>query len=305
MSTDEVLSKGSSRNSRQVEGVAAATFREGGPSRGIVSAIGLGLLLVCLLACGLASVVCDIGFSPRPSIMCPAATTPVPTTVTPPTDTPSTPITPTTPVPTTVTPFTDTPSTPPTPTTPAVPPTTSVPTTPLPCTVLTPNLLLKEAAVQRAQALADQFFQNHGVQINASGAVPFNPICLGPDSNQLLGMIAPVSDANQRYKDREVEGIFYINDSRLVIETIILLNKTAMQYSTLPFGGYMLACSQQRLDDCIAVSPQGQEFQIRPESIELRNDWPDTNPPRVAYEEGSIRKCFYVWKRRVCIRVFR
>jgi len=162
----------------------------------------------------------------------------------------------------------------------------------------------KEAAVQLALSLADHFYRNYGVLINASGAVPFNAICLGTDSNQLLGMIAPVSDENQRYKGREVEGVFNINDSRLVIETMILLNKGTMQYSTLPLGSYMLACNLQRLDDCLAISLQGEEFQIRPESIEIRIDLPVTSPPSVAYEEGSIRKCFNVARRKICIRVF-
>jgi len=302
MSTDEFLPKVNSQNSRQVMGVTEATIRENGLSRGTVSGIGLGLLVACLLICGLGSVVCDFELSPRLRILCPAAspTPPDGTTITPsptPTDTP----TPTTPGGTTITPS-DTPT--PTPTTPVVPPTTAVPTTPMPCTALTPNPALKDAAVQLALSLADHFYRNYGVLINASGAVPFNAICLGTDSNQLLGMIAPVSDENQRYKGREVEGVFNINDSRLVIETMILLNKGTMQYSTLPLGSYMLACNLQRLDDCLAISLQGEEFQIRPESIEIRNDLPVTSPPSVAYEEGSIRKCFNVARRKICIRVF-
>jgi hypothetical protein len=302
MSTDEFLSKANSQNSRPVKRVFAATLREGGPSRGVVSAIGLGLLLVFLVICGLGSVVCDIEFSPRFRLICPAQPI-TPTPITPTTPEPITPVptTPTTPEP--ITPVPTTPTTP-EPTTPVVTaPVTITPTTL--CTLLTPNPAAKTAAVNMALSLSDQFLRNYGVSINTAEAIPFNPICVGTDSDQLLGMIAPVSDANQRYKDREVEGIFYINDSRLVIETIILLNKSATQDSTLPFGGYMLACGYQRLDDCIAVSPQGAEFQIKPESIELTNDWQETNPPRVAYEQGSIRKCFYVWKRRVCIRVFR
>jgi hypothetical protein len=309
MSTDQFLSNVNSQNSRQVKRVPAATIREGGPSRVIVTAIGLGLLLACLLIGGLASFVCDIGFSPRPSIMCPAATATPPypygTTITPSTYTSLTPPTPTTPVPTTVTPSTYTSLTPPTPTTPAVTSTTPFPTSPTPCTVLTPNPVLKDAAVNLALSLSDQFLRYYGVNIKATEAVPFNPICLGPDSDQLLGMLAPVVDANQIYKNREVEGIFYINDSRLVIETIILISKSAMQYSTLPLGSYMLACNHQRPDDCIAVSLQGEEFQIRPESIsiEMRSDGSEVT--KVSYEQGSIGGCFYVWRRKICITMFK
>ena len=292
MSTDEFLPKVNSQNSRRAMGVTKATIRENGPSRGTVSGIGLGLLVAFLLICGLASVVCGFDFSPRLRIMCPAPTP----TVEPPITATATPTpTPSAPGGTTITPFTDTPS--PTPTS------TDTPSPIISCTLLTPNPVAKEAAVQLALSLADHFYRNYGVLINASGAVPFNAICLGTDSNQLLGMIAPVSDENQRYKGREVEGVFNINDSRLVIETMILLNKGTMQYSTLPLGSYMLACNHQRLDDCLAISLQGEEFQIRPESIEIK-DWPETRPPRVAYEEGSIRKCFYVLRRRICIKVF-
>jgi hypothetical protein len=164
---------------------------------------------------------------------------------------------------------------------------------------------MTQKAIALAQELAGQFASSFGVQINAQGAVPFNPICFATDSDQLLSMIAPAVDENQTYRGREVEGIFYTNDPRFVIETLVLLNKTAVQYSTLPLGSYMLACNHQRLDDCIAVSLQGQEFQIRPESVMITTNLQDISPPTVAYEEGSIQKCFRVRTRKICIRVFR
>jgi hypothetical protein len=148
-----------------------------------------------------------------------------------------------------------------------------------------------------------------GIQINSSLAKGLDAGRIGGQPGQLAGMIAPVIDENQKYRDRsnlirEVEGIFTINDSRLTAETAVMINKADYEYPLLPVGSYLLACYTPRMNDCVAVSLQGQEFQIRPDSIiETRID--PAPFPTVAYEEGSIRKCFRVLRRKICMRVFR
>lgn len=289
MSIYESLPKANSQNVRLVKANAAEIARREGPSRWVLPGIVLGLIVALIILCGLTSIVCDLQTDPL-RIVCPPAGTattpaPLPTTVTPaytptPTDTPAT-----------TAPSTDTPT----------PTNTPVP---LPCTTLTPRPANATAAVDLATRLSEEFRARYGPRFNPQGAVPFNTICLGTDSDQLLGMLVPAVDEYQTYKGREVEGIFYFNDSRLAVEILILLNKTNVQYSTLPFGAFMLACNHQRPDDCLAVSLDGQEYQIRPDRVEITNDLAYTSPPRVAYELGSYRKCFYVGRRKICIRVF-
>jgi hypothetical protein len=122
-------------------------------------------------------------------------------------------------------------------------------------------------------------------------------------------MIAPVVDENQFYHDRinlvrEVEGIFTVNNPHLALETIIIYHKANIQYPLLPLGSYLLACYTPRANDCLAVSLQGQEFQINPGIIIITAE--EQAPfPIVGYEEGSIRKCFRILGRKICIRVFR
>lgn len=287
-----------SQNSHQVKRDTVGIIRERGPLGWIVS----GLIVIFLLLCGFAALTCRFELSPF-RIVCPAppsTETPI-ITITP---TPTSTLTGTaitdTPTPT-GTAFTDTPT--PTGTTITDTPT---PTPTVSCTALTASPLAKEAAIQLAMSVGDHFFRNYGVRINASEAVPFNEICFGTDSSQLLGMIAPAIDGNQRYKDREVEGIFNINDSRFEINTVIVLNKGTTQDSILPLGSYMLACNHQLLNDCLAISMQGEEFHINPESVSITMIDPEVSPPTVAYEkENPIRKCFKVLRRKVCIRVFR
>ena len=298
MSIYESLPKANAQNVHQVKGGTPA--REG-PSRGLLAGGLMILVLAFLFLCAIASLRCRIETDPRFRLVCPPASDITPDVTTTTTSTATATQTPTSSTATaTYTPDGATQNT----ATPTPTPTSLTNVPPISCTLLTARPAASEAAVQLALSLSEQFLRSYGVRINAFGAVPFNPICVGTDSDQLLGMIAPAVDENQIYRGREVEGIFYINDPRLVIETIVLLNKTAVEYSTLPLGSYMLACNHQRLDDCIAISLQGQEFQIRPESIHITNDLAFANPPRVAYEEGSIRKCFYVGRRRICIKVF-
>ena len=184
--------------------------------------------------------------------------------------------------------------------TPSVMPTNTSTSTPVP---------VNDQAVQLAGEVSPQFNTMFGIQINPSLAKGLDTARIGGPTGQLAAMIAPVTNENQRYIDRknqvrEVEGIFSINDSRLALETMIIINKGTIQYPLLPLGAYMLACHPDRLNDCIAVSLQGQEFEIKPESVFI-TIIDLVSPPTVDYEEGSIRKCFRVLRRKICIRVFR
>jgi hypothetical protein len=168
---------------------------------------------------------------------------------------------------------------------------------------------VNDQAVQLAGEVAPQFNTIFGVQINPPLAKGLDAVRIGGPAGQLAGMIAPVTNENQRYIDRknqvrEVEGIFSLNDGRLTLETMIIINKGTINYPLLPLGAYMLACHPDRLNDCIAVSLQGQEFEIKPETVFITIIDP-ASPPTVDYEEGSIRKCFRVLRRKICIRVFR
>ena len=246
-----------------------------------------------------------------PITLTPATLTPTPltATLTPITLTPAT-LT-LTPLTTTLTPITLTPATlTPTPLT-ATPSTPMTITLTLTLTTLTPNPVVDNAAVMMAQTLAPQFSEQFGIQIAPSRARGLDTAWIGGEASQLAGMIAPVIDENQKYTDqgnlvREVEGIFSLNDSRLTLETVVVINKGTIQYPLLPLGAYMLACDTDRPNDCLAVSLQGEEFQINPapESVSV-TAIDEVSPPTVDYEEGSIRKCFKVRGHKICIRVFR
>jgi hypothetical protein len=199
---------------------------------------------------------------------------------------------------------TSTPTSTPTSTDTPIPPSTATLTfTPTP----TPDLI-NDQAVGQAKNLAPQFSETFNVQFDPSLAKGLDAVRIGGPAGQLAGMIAPVIDGNQKYKDRdnivrEVEGLFSLNDNRLTLETMVIINKANIQYPLLPLGAYILACDTLRVNDCLAVSLQGQEFQIKPANVTLTII--DSVPfPTVAYEEGSIHKCFRVLRRKICIRVF-
>jgi hypothetical protein len=168
---------------------------------------------------------------------------------------------------------------------------------------------IDEEAVKRARDLSGQFIEIFGIYMNPDGAKGLDAARIGGEPGQLAGMIAPVIDENQKYIDREnivreVEGILSLYDSRLVLETMIIINKGTIQYPLLPLGAFMIACVPQRLNDCLAISLQREEFQIKPETISQTVLTEQVPRPEVAYEEGSIRKCFKVLRRKICVRVF-
>lgn len=176
-------------------------------------------------------------------------------------------------------------------------------------TVPQPPAPIDDQAVKQAEGLAPQFSQVFGIQINPSLAKGLDAARIYGQAGQLAGMVAPVVDENQKYNDRhnllrEVEGIFTINDPRLDLETVVIITKANLQYPVLPQGSYMLACYVPRPNDCLAVSLQGQEFQINPQTI-TSTTIDQVSPPTADYEEGSILKCFSILRRKICIRVFR
>lgn len=204
---------------------------------------------------------------------------------------------------------TSTPTPTPTPTDTPTPTLTDTPNPTLTYTPTSPPDLINDQAVILAKELAPQFSQIFGVQFNPLLAKGLDAARIGGQAGQLAGMIAPVIDGNQKYSDRnyqvrEVEGLLSLNDSRLMLEAMFIINKGTIQYSQLPLGAYMVACRTDRVNDCLAISLHGEEFQIKPESVSL-SIIDQVQPPSVDYEEGSIRKCFKVFRRKICIRVFR
>ncbi len=274
----------------------------------------------------------------------------------------------------TATVLTSTPTLPPTNTSTPLIPSTDTPTPAL-ATTLPSTPTVDQLAVMLAKELAPQFTQVFGAQFNPLLAKGLDAARIGGQAGQLAEMTAPVIDGNQKYADRnfqirEVEGILSLQDSRLDLEAMTIINKGTIQYFSLPLGAYMIACHPERLDDCLAVSLQGEEFQVSPESVSIITITPTptgTPPPTqtpaptgtptltqtatptgtpcpigmfcptgtplstptalptatvsaaftqialpsptpvspsVGFEEGSIRTCFWVFSRKVCIRVF-
>jgi hypothetical protein len=262
---------------------------------------------------------------------------------------------------------------------PTITPTPGIATT----TPSTPTV--DQQAVILAQQLAPQFTQIFGVHFNPLLAKGLDAAKLEvpeiPPTGRLVAMTAPVIDENQRYTDRyfqirEVEGILSLLDSRLDLEAMNVINKGAVQPFSLPLGAYMIACHPERIDDCLAVSLQGEEFQVKPETVLIITITPtptgtptltgmpsptgtptliptptstgtpcpifspcptETPPPlptstvtavltqiavatqtiiptqtviptlvapSVGFEDGSIRTCFWVLRRKICIKVF-
>ena len=122
-------------------------------------------------------------------------------------------------------------------------------------------------------------------------------------NNVLQAYITPAANDQQFYHDRQVIGyLFTINDS-LSPRTLIIQSKASMQYGRLPGGAFMFAC-KPRSDDCLAVSPTGEEFQIDPASI----TWSDlANPilvPTAAFVKGSYIIQFYIGSVLYTITIF-
>jgi hypothetical protein len=166
-------------------------------------------------------------------------------------------------------------------------------------------------AVAQAQELAVSFQQKFDIKISPPGAQGFDAGLIGGQPGQLAGMIAPVLDEKQEYTDRrehrtrQVMGIFSIYDDRLALEISTYINKGTDLESTQSLGQYMLACDKVNSYNCIAVTLNGEEFLISTDSMKIENDLQEITSPSVVYEEGSYRKCFKVFKRRICIRVFK
>ena len=122
-------------------------------------------------------------------------------------------------------------------------------------------------------------------------------------NNVLQAYITPAANDQQFYHDRQVIGyLFTINDS-LSPRTLSIQSKASMQYGRLPGGAFMFAC-KPRSDDCLAVSPAGEEFQIDPASITW-SDLPDPIlVPTSAFVKGSYIIQFYIGSVRYTITIF-
>lgn len=172
-----------------------------------------------------------------------------------------------------------------------------------------------QQATNRAEELVNVLSEKFGVSVLPSLAKGLDAAKIGEtrgESAKDLVTIIPVKDGDQKYKEREVKGTFSINSDSVNndlfdLDTWTLINKGAFESSLLPMGNYILACTTIVGDrNCLAVSiEQGTEFQIDPDIISDEETLVIANIPYALYEEGSIKKCFYVLKRKVCIRVFR
>ena len=286
------------------------------------SFLGACLVLLVMSACSGPGSLCEQIDPSNPPFYCPPTPAtgqlvPEATTVTPQTPVTqittaaaATSVTPTTPVPQ-ITTAAATSVTPPTPVTQI---TTEIATSVTPPTsdaAITPSLTpvpVDQQAVQVASTVAAQVSENFGVQVNPTGAVGLDAVHVNGTAGEMAAWAAPVTDEHQTYTDRshlrrEVAGVFGIRSPNVHLETVIFFNKANIQYPALPEGRYMIACYTPRPNDCIAVSMQGEEFQIRPGSIEILTIEP-VSTPSVEYIQGSIYKCFRIVRRRICIRIF-
>jgi hypothetical protein len=165
-------------------------------------------------------------------------------------------------------------------------------------------------AEEQAKDLAPRFEDEFNIRTDPNQARGLNASRIGGPEGQLAGMVAPASDANQNYVDnnntaRQVMGILSLNDNRLTMESMLLVDKATIQRFNLPLGAYVITCHPVRRKDCVAVSLQGEEFQIDPETIDDTDDDPSVSAPIAFYEDGSIKKCYKVLRRKICVRVFR
>ena len=182
-------------------------------------------------------------------------------------------------------------------------------TTP-PVIIITPTDPVDSQAVIEAMALAPQFEENFDVQIQPMLARGLDAVEIGGLEGQLAGLVAPALDEYQQYIDeenavRQVMGMLSLNDSRLMLESMLILSKASIQNPPVPLGSYILACLPEREKDCIVISPDGQEFRLNPETVFQTDEDPSAPVPVASYEDGSIRKCFKIFRRKICIRVFR
>lgn len=163
-----------------------------------------------------------------------------------------------------------------------------------------------QQATSRAEELVNVLSEKFGVSVLPSLAKGLDAAKIGGTREESAGTITPIKDGNQKYKEREVMGTFSINNIFLTLDMLNLINKGMVQAFPLPMGNYILACTAGPNKDCLAVSiEQATEYQIDPDIISDEETLVIANVPYALYEEGSIKKCFYVLKRKVCLRVFR
>ncbi len=169
-----------------------------------------------------------------------------------------------------------------------------------------------QQATSRAEELVNVLSEKFGVSVQPSLAKGLDAVTIGETPGESAGTITPVKDGDQKYKEREVKGTFSINSNSVNndlfdLDTWALINKGAFESSLLPIGNYILACTTIVGDrNCLAISiEQGTEFQIDPNIISDEDNLILANIPYARYEQGSTKKCFYVVRRRICIRIFR
>lgn len=171
---------------------------------------------------------------------------------------------------------------------------------------LPPEPIIIPKIISIAQANSKLFSEIANIEFNPLNATGLDTVYIDNQVGGIADVLVPVSNNNQPlYKNRRrVMGLDIAQDNRSALIGMSIISKSTVQYPGLPLGAYMIACDLERPNDCIAVTPNGQEFQLEPDLI-TRLDLPDpVRIPTVSIEQGSKHKCFSILKVKICIKVF-
>jgi hypothetical protein len=176
---------------------------------------------------------------------------------------------------------------------------------------------IDEQAVQIAGTVSPLFETSYDVKFSPTRAQGQSAAPAGGSASDIVGVVVPVAYEKQMYEDEngrklEVQGILFI-EPPLYVEIEVVVANAPIQYSRLQTGTYMVACTpateaaMNQHPDCIAVSEQGVEFAIRPDSVKLLDlqDQYAVTIPTAEFIPGSVYACFTIRKRRICVRAFK
>jgi len=159
---------------------------------------------------------------------------------------------------------------------------------------ITINPVLISQVMESARLQSDIFANSFHIQTRAAQVAGLDASSLPDGSNTVLQAIAvPAATDQEFYKERQVIGYLTTINASLSPKTMSLESKALVKYGRLPVGSFLFAC-RPKSKDCLAVSANGEEFQIDPQSISWSNLPAPVLVSTAAFVQGSIIVQFYI-----------
>jgi ABC-type glycerol-3-phosphate transport system substrate-binding protein len=131
----------------------------------------------------------------------------------------------------------------------------------------------------------------YDVQLDPYSATGLDAAEVQGEPGNIASTLAPAADANQYYGDYQVIGALTLGDD------------AAGNLAGLPVGAYLIACLPGQTV-CQALPAQGEPIMIDPGLVSVGELPVPVQFDVVAFEQGTITKCFYILNVRYCISLF-